>query len=124
MYKGGVDEREWKMAEEAVKQKLNRIKRAIKIHLRNADYEIIPSDNEAICIIGARDTEWRCIKGYFKKIPYKEVIKLEHLPCPDNKTIKKELWLREEGETVFYKIFWNQEKHVWVDQFGKIIKFQ
>ena len=112
------------MAEEAVKQKLNRIKRAIKMHLRNADYDIIPSDNEAICIIAAREAEWRCIKGYLRKIPYREVKKLEVLPCPDNRIIKKELWLREDGETVFYKIIWDQERRAWIDQFGEIIKFQ
>ena len=112
------------MSEEAIKQKLNRIKKAIKMHLRNADYDLIISNNDTLCIIGARDTEWRCVKGYFRKIPYKEVIKLERLPCPDNKLIKKELWLREEGETGFYKIFWNQEKHTWIDQFGETIKFQ
>lgn len=94
------------------------------MHLRNADYDIIISDNDKLCIIGARDTEWRCVKGYFRKIPYLEVKKLERLPCPSDKLIKKELWLREDGETVFYKIFWNAEKQAWIDQFNKIIKFQ
>lgn len=112
------------MPEESVKKKLNRIKRAIKMHLRNADYEIIVSDNDRLCIIGARDTEWRCVKGYFRNIPYSEVKKLEFLPCPNDRLIKKELWLREGGENVFYKIFWNAEKRTWIDQFDKTVTFQ
>jgi len=112
------------MSEEAIKKKLNRIKRAIKMHLRNADYEIIISDNDRLCIIGARDTEWRCIKGHFRNIPYLEVKRLEQLPCPDGHIIKKELWLRDKGENVFYKVFWDTEKRAWIDQFDKTVKFE
>lgn len=112
------------MSEEAVMKQLNRTKKAIIKHLRNADYEIIKSDNDTFCVIGARDTEWRCVKGHFRSIPYREVEKLERLPTPGGKLIKKELWLRDDAETQFYKIVWDCEKKVWIDQFNKIIKFQ
>ena len=112
------------MGEDPVKKQLNRIKRAIISHLENADYEIIKSDNKVICVIGARDTEWRCIRGDFRSISKAEVRKLERLPCPGGKTIKKELWLRDDNDKQFYKIFWNYDKSAWIDQFGDIITFQ
>ena len=111
------------MSEEAVKKTLNRIKKAIINHLKNADYQIIKSDNDTLCIIGARETEWRCIKGYTREIPMKEVKKLEEFPCPDARIIKKELWLKDTWENQFYKIFWNEEKKLWIDQFGEIINY-
>lgn len=112
------------MGEKEVKRRLNRIKKAIETHLRNADYDIIPSDNSIFCVIGTRDKEWRCIKGHFRKIPYLEVKRIEVIPCPGNKIIKKELWLRDEGEIQFYKIVWDDEKKVWIDQFNEIIDFE
>ena len=111
------------MSEEAINKVLNRIKKAIITHLKNADYEIIRSDNETLCVIGARDTEWRCIKGDFRSISKHEVEKLERLPCPGGKAIKKELWLRNPAETQFYKLLWNYEKGAWIDQLDKIVKF-
>ena len=111
------------MAEDAIKQRLKRIKKSIINHLQNADYQIIISDNDTLCVIGARDREWRCIKGHFRKIPYLEVKKMEMLPCPDGRIIKKELWLRDSGETQFYKITWNETRQTWIDQFGIIVKF-
>ena len=111
------------MSETSIKKQLNRTKKAIISHLRNADYEIIKSDNETICVIGARDTEWRCIKGDFRSISKHEVKKLERLPCPGGKAIKKELWLRNPTETQFYKLCWDYENAVWIDQFDKVIRF-
>ena len=109
------------MSEEAIKKQLGRIKKAIIHHLKNADYEIIKSDNDTLCVIGARDVEWRCIKGHLRNIPTKEVRKLEQLPCPQGVFIKKELWLRSEGENQFYKIVLNNEKRIWFYQFNETI---
>lgn len=112
------------MSEEPINKQLRRIKNAIINHLRNADYDVIKSDNDTLCVIGARDVEWRCIKGHIRNIPRKEVAKLERLPCPGGKLIKKELWLRDSGEIQFYKIFWNDDRKAWIDQFGDKINFQ
>ena len=111
------------MSEDPVKRQLNRTKKAIIAHLRNADYAIIKSDNEKLCVIGARDTEWRCIKGDFRSISKYEVEKLEKLPCPRGRAIKKELWLRDPDEKLFYKLIWDYENEVWKDKLNNIIKF-
>ena len=112
------------MSEEPIKKQLGRIKKKIINHLQSCDYEIIKSDNDTLCVIGARKSEWRCIKGHLKNIPLREVKRLENLPCPDIDQIKKELWLREKDSNQFYKVFWDGKRRVWIDSFKEIVKFK
>jgi hypothetical protein len=112
------------LAEEAVKQELNEIKKAIIRTLQLSDYQIIKSTNNPVCAIGLRENEWRCIVGHVRRIPHKIVKEFEELPCPDHKVIKKELWLRDKWEKRFYKIFWDPKKQIWIDQFGEVINFK
>jgi len=112
------------LSEAAIKKELNRIKKAIITHLRNADYKIIRCTNDPVCAIGARENEWRCIVGHLRSISHEIVKELESLPCPDHRIIKKEIWLRNKGEVQFYKLLWDPGKHAWVDQFGEVIRFK
>ena len=112
------------MPEEPIKQQLRRIKKKIISHLQSCDYEIIKSDNDTLCVIGARKAEWRCIKGHFRSIPLREVKRLENLPCPDVNQIKKELWLQEKDSDQFYKVFWDSKRHVWINSFKETVRFK
>lgn len=111
------------MSDEAIEQQLRRIKKSIIKCLKNADYDLIQGDNNPLCVIGARDTEWRAIRGDIKTSISKHLIKqLEKFPVPEGKTVKKELWLRGLSERKFYKLFWNNNKKIWEDKQGRRVK--
>jgi len=110
------------MAEEAIKKKLNHAKRSACKLLSSAGYKTERASNDIYCVVAMRDTEWRAIKIGIKSItacPWfiQEVRKLERLPCPNPKTIKKEVWLRSDGEHLFYQYHWDGSQ--WIDEDGE-----
>lgn len=116
---GKRSKREDKMSEEPMKKQLNTAKKSACSILEKAGYKIERASNNIYCIVAMRDAEWRAIKVGIKAILpsawfLNEIKKLERLPCPDPKTIKKEVWIREKGEQNFCLYFY--ENNVWVDE--------
>lgn len=108
------------------KKQLNRAKKSACDILRQAGYKVEKASNDIYCVIAMRDAEWRAIKiGVLSiaKTPWflREIKKLETLPCPDPKTIKKELWLRDRGEHNFMQFYWHNNK--WHGEDGQLIHF-
>lgn len=80
------------MSEEAIMKKQNRAKaRAIKI-LRKADYEIIRSDNEKVCVIGSRDAEVRIIRICVGKVTERDITIVRELRFPRISQACREVW--------------------------------
>ena len=107
------------MPEEAIKKQLNTAKKSVCIILQKAGYTIERASNSIYCVVAMRPTEWRAIKVGIKPIIASkwfldEIRKLERLPCPDSKTIKKEVWVRDQGEQNF--CLYSYENNVWIDE--------
>lgn len=107
------------MPEEAIKKQLNTAKKSACGILKKAGYKIERASNEIYCIVAMRKAEWRTIKVGIRPILSSawflgEVKKLEKLPCPDSKTIKKEVWIRGKGEHDFRLYLY--ENDIWIDE--------
>ena len=89
------------MAEEAVKQRLNRAKIAATQTLKNADFKIIPSDNSNFCILGVRKKEIRMIRVVVDEITANDIKIVQDFDPPGICT--KEIWCRRGNEKRFEK---------------------
>lgn len=115
------------MNEGDTKRQLNRAKKTACEILRSAGYRIERASNDIYCVVAMRDAEWRAIKIGLHSIiecPWflKEIKKLENLPCPDPRAIKKEIWLRERGVHNFIQYYWKDNR--WFNEDGQIVRFQ
>lgn len=113
------------MPEIAVKKKLNNAKKSVCRIFRKAGYKIQPASNELFCVIGMRHREWRCVKVGIKPIVseawfLREIKRLENMPCPDAKTIKREIWIREEDGQNFNQFYW--EDNQWFNENDEPVK--
>ena len=80
------------MSEEAIMKRQNRAKaQAIKI-LRRADYEIIRSDNEKVCVIASRDAEVRIIRICVGKVTERDIEVVRDLRFPRISQACREAW--------------------------------
>jgi hypothetical protein len=107
------------MPDKAITQKLNRAKKSACEILSKAGYKIEKTNNVTFCITAMRESEWRIIA-----VGIKDIIKcnwfdmqrkrLEKLPSPSPQLIKKEIWIREQGEHNFKIFSW--ENNQWVNE--------
>ena len=112
------------MSEEAIKQQLNKAKKAACVALFKSGYEIEKASNDIYCVMAMRDAEWRAIKvGILSVVKCQwfldGVKKLEQLPCPDSKHIKKEVWLKQKRSRDFIQLYWKNNQ--WFTREGKPI---
>lgn len=80
------------MSDEALKKRQARAKsRAIEI-LRLADYEIIRSDNEKICVIASRNAEIRIIRICIDTVTEHDIAVVRDLRFLRNSQVSREAW--------------------------------
>ena len=115
------------MPEESIKQQLNYAKRTAGDILLKAGYKIEKASNQTFCLTAMRDAEWRIIAigtrplircEWFKK----QAGKLERLPTPDPKIIRKEIWIKEAGEHKFSIFCWKNNQ--WISEDLAIMDFK
>jgi hypothetical protein len=80
------------LSDEPIKRRQLRAKnRAIEI-LRQAGYEIVRSDNEKVCVIGARDVELRVIRICVDKVTPADIDILRKMRFLRAATVSREAW--------------------------------
>jgi hypothetical protein len=80
------------MSEENIKKRQTRAKcRAVDI-LRRAGYDIIRSDNETVCVIGARNAELRVIRVCVGNVTERDIKVIRSMQFLRDSHVSREAW--------------------------------
>jgi hypothetical protein len=80
------------MSEEAIKRRQSRAKlKAIDI-LRQAGYDIIRSDNETVCVIGARNAELRVVRICVGTVTERDIKVIRTMRFLRDSHVSREAW--------------------------------
>jgi hypothetical protein len=82
------------MADETIKQKARRAKKAAIEKCEEMGYKIIVSDNSVFCFLASRKTEIRMIRVVMHKISEDDIQKIGEFESPE--TCSKEIWRRRD----------------------------
>ena len=86
-----------KMTETTTKRRIREAKQRASQRLADADYDIIPSTNQNICIVATRDTNTRYIRIVIDDIKPEDIELIKKIRGPQNCT--KEVWCaRKKGK--------------------------
>ena len=91
------------MVDEAIKRRIREAKKRAAEMLVDVGYDIIPSDNERVCLTATRDTEVRFIRIVIDKITPKDMELMRSLQSPGPGVCKKEIWCSPYGSKKFRK---------------------
>jgi len=78
------------MPDEAIKRRIREAKRRAIQRLEEADYDIIPSTNQSVCIVATRNTETRYIRVVIDEIKTEDIELIRKIRSPQ--TCSKEIW--------------------------------
>ena len=87
------------MTEETIKRRLFRAKKRAEKVLKDAQYNIIPSDNSAFCILAVREREIRMIRVVIDEITNHDTKIIKNWRHPG--VCSKEIWCKQRGERDF-----------------------
>jgi len=87
------------MPEETIKRRLFRAKRRAEKVLKDAQYNIIPSDNSTFCILAVREREVRMIRVVIDEVTDHDMKIIEGWKHP--RACSKEIWCKQHGQRDF-----------------------